>query len=262
LIASTCVESLNTLNNFIGFSGLIIFVALAIKAGIAPFHLWFPQVINCISWIKCIIILVWQKIAPFILISSFYFKNFIYFLIIISALVGALGGLNQTELKLLITYSSISHSAWLLILRIISLAYWSIYFLIYSIIVMPIISMFAYNNLTKTSEIFKTKTPNLNKNILTLIILSLGGLPPLLGFSAKLIAINIAITSFPLIIIISLISSSLISLFFYTKIFYNLTVRTNLELKINLNPTKNNFSKILIISIIGNMIISLLVLLI
>jgi NADH:ubiquinone oxidoreductase subunit 2 (subunit N) len=176
--------------------------------------------------------------------------------------VGAIGGLNQIEVKLLLTYSSIAHSAWILALVSVSSLSWRFYFMIYSILLIPIITTFFSTNIIKITEINKTKIPVIEKNILTFLILSLGGLPPFLGFTAKLTAIIILIKTFPLIILIILISSSLVSLFFYLKIFYNLAATSSIETKINQTKFKSTTLKLITVALTGNLIISSIVLLI
>jgi NADH:ubiquinone oxidoreductase subunit 2 (subunit N) len=261
LISSSCFSSIAEINFYLNNFRNVIFLSLVIKAGLAPFHLWFPQIIQCVSWFKCAIILTWQKIAPFVLIRYFLNKYFVYTIIASSALVGALGGFNQVDRKLILTYSSIAHSAWILIITYMSLALWLIYFIIYVYIVTPIIIIVLKNNISKITEINASKTSVLNKNLLIFIVLSLGGLPPFLGFSAKIVAILTGIKIFSFIILLILISSSLISLFFYTKLFYNLTINSMPELKILVRKKNSLFSIFLITPIIGNLILSLLVLL-
>jgi len=262
LIAAACAQALGPGEYILGSTNAVIVIALAVKAGLAPFHLWFPQVIQCLSWFKRSIILVWQKIAPFILIACFYSKFIIYLLIIISSIVGALGGLNQLKLKLILTYSSIAHSAWILIIVNLSLLIWRIYFLIYATILGPIIIFFYLINLNRISEINKTKINYYEKILLAISIISLGGLPPFLGFTAKLAAITLRIKTLPIIILLILISSSLVSLFFYTKMFYRATTGASIENKINFLRKKNIVKKILLIPIAGNIIIPLIILLI
>lgn len=56
-----------------------------------------------------------QKLAPLHLIVFFItISTTIALLIISSSLVGALGGLNQTQVRKLIAYSSINHLGWIL----------------------------------------------------------------------------------------------------------------------------------------------------
>lgn len=211
---------------------LLLIRALLIKAGLAPFHFWFPQVRIFLSWFQCILIFTWQKIAPLILITAINIK-YALTASIISALVGSLGGLNQKNIKLILTYSSISHRAWIIISCILRFKAWLIYFLIYCFLSLSIILFFYSNQINFINNIFSRDDSFFNKTILTLNLLSLGGLPPLLGFSAKLRIIIISLKIRFLIIFIPLIISSLVSLFFYFRVIYSNFMFTNSIFKIN-----------------------------
>jgi len=191
-----------------------------IKAGIPPFHFWFPQVIKLSFWTQCFIILTWQKIAPFIILS-FIFNRSVFFYIIVRCLIGVLGGFNQRSIKTILTYSSIIHSAWIISLIITNINGWIKYFFIYSLISFRIIFIIKNNQVNNIKKTIVINRRIKFKWILYINIFSLGGLPPFLGFLAKFIAARILISiEFRWIILGLLILSSLIALFFYCKIIY------------------------------------------
>uniref|UniRef100_A0AAU6PTE2 NADH-ubiquinone oxidoreductase chain 2 n=1 Tax=Homidia sp. TaxID=3054010 RepID=A0AAU6PTE2_9HEXA len=212
---------------------VFLITSLSLKAGLAPFHYWFPQVSNLLDWSQCLIIFTWQKIAPLLLFISMNLKM-IFFISMTSAMIGAMGGLNQNFTKLVMAYSSISHAGWLVIGCSLSTNTLISYFLIYSFLSLTIVNFFFNNQIMKIKQIFSCSDSNFNKNILILNFLSLGGIPPLLGFLAKLTILSTAIKFNVLIIFIPLISASLISLFFYTRLIYS-----NL---LNRSPKNLNFS--------------------
>lgn len=187
------------------------------------------------GWAQCLILLTWQKIAPFILISS---SATLLILIAraISASLGSLGGINQTKLKLILTYSSISHSGWILSTVYLRTILWRIYFIIYSILSFTVISLLnSFHQINFISEINSWGVEKKIKLILIFNIISLGGLPPLLGFTRKLIVIKIILMSKLLALIILLISTSLISLYFYCRVIYRAIIIYNQK---NLFSTK------------------------
>lgn len=205
---------------------IILTSALLIKAGLAPFHLWFPQVSIFLNWFQCILIFTWQKIAPLILICSINLKIALTARTL-SAVIGALGGLNQKNIKLILTYSSISHRAWIIIACVSNFKTWINYFLIYCFLSFSIILFFYTNQINFINNIFSRNDSFLNKRILSLNLLSLGGLPPLLGFSAKLRIIIVSLKLRFLNIFIPLILRSLISLFFYFRLIYTNFIFSN-----------------------------------
>lgn len=198
----------------------LIILALIIKLGAAPFHFWFPNVIENINWINGILLITWQKIAP-ILILSYFIKLDIIFIIfvLLSTFIGAMGGLNQISLRKLIAFSSINHLGWIFIAIIYNENIWIIYFIIYSFINFCLIYLFKIFQIFYLNQLYSIFIENpLLKFTLLISILSLGGLPPFLGFIPKwliiqsLSYINLNLINLFIIII------SLITLFYYLKI--------------------------------------------
>nr|WBR65691.1 NADH dehydrogenase subunit 2 [Layahima sp. 2 YZ-2022a]WBR65704.1 NADH dehydrogenase subunit 2 [Layahima sp. 2 YZ-2022a] len=200
---------------------IILNSALLMKMGAAPFHSWFPEVMEGLSWIMGFILMTWQKIAPMILISYCMFYKFIFIVIIISIFVGSVGGFNQTNLRSLMAYSSINHLGWMLSSLLISLNFWMIYFLFYSFLSLSITYMFYQLNIFYFSQIFSAMS---NMPILKFSLfcnfLSLGGLPPFTGFLPKWIIIqNLGMTNMALVT--AMVVLTLITLFFYIRLTYS-----------------------------------------
>nr|ALS46267.1 NADH dehydrogenase subunit 2 [Glycera americana] len=224
-------------------SNLMMFMlmfALMIKMGAAPFHFWLPQVMSSISWVSCMILATWQKIAPLFIIvsvsSAFSFK-FIMIMAVIGTIVGGLGGLNQTHLRPLLAYSSISHLGWMMAASSIS-AYSTIaYFSIYAIMTLSImIIMFSYT--AKSNYISSMSNMSLTFSVsLMILFLSLGGLPPLLGFFPKWVMIKSLICQNMFMFALIMVLGSLISLFYYLSLFFNLFTNNSLELYKNKTST-------------------------
>nr|QSD57218.1 NADH dehydrogenase subunit 2 [Tachypleus gigas] len=199
----------------------IMLLSLSIKLGASPFHMWLPTISDGLSWMNCFILMTWQKIAPLSMISLINQKSFMLLMIIyMSAMSGSIGGLNQTSLRKIMAFSSISHMAWILASMLFSKTLWMIYLLIYSILIFSIIYNFLFLNIFHINQIFT----NLNKNFNMLIIMnffSLGGLPPFLGFLPKWLIMIQLIQNNMMFMIFVLISSTLINLYFYTRISYS-----------------------------------------
>lgn len=89
----------------------VVIFSLMVKLGIAPFHYWLPHVISGVSWMSCLLLSVWQKIGPIFVLSVFIYSSsyYVYMVCCVRALVGGLGGINQTQIRVLLAYSSIGH---------------------------------------------------------------------------------------------------------------------------------------------------------
>ncbi len=233
---------------------LILLVAILLKLGRAPCHFWYPSVISSISWISCLILTTWQKLAPLAAISFFLIHKFrITFLIFIgriNAIIGGIIGLNQSKIRSIIAYSSIGHIGWMLSLSSIYMPVSSIiYFSVYRTLILPLffvmgaINIFSSNNLNKVVSI----SPFLIF-ILAVLFLSLGGLPPLAGFLPKIITIFLLV-NLNSVFTILLILGSILNLCFYLNIIINIISTPNFSLSKNIKL--NNIKRINIFLVIS-----------
>nr|AID22230.1 NADH dehydrogenase subunit 2 [Pseudostegana minutipalpata] len=236
--------------------------ALLMKSGAAPFHFWFPNMMEGMTWINSLILLTWQKIAPLMLISHMSFNFLLNISVILSMIIGALGGMSQTSLRKLMAFSSINHLGWMLMSLNISEIAWMIYFLFYSFLSITIIFMFNifkifhFNQMYSLS--FNSKTM---KFLLFMNFLSMGGLPPFLGFLPKWLVIQQLSMNNNFFLLFIMIMTTLITLFFYLRICYSAFMlnyyENNWMLNLNLNFFSLYFCYLLsFFSIFGMIIIS------
>nr|YP_010586238.1 NADH dehydrogenase subunit 2 [Himalopsyche malenanda]UZZ44000.1 NADH dehydrogenase subunit 2 [Himalopsyche malenanda] len=196
-------------------------LSLMMKMGAAPFHFWFPKVMSGLSWSNCFILSTWQKITPMIAISFCMNTSLVMISIFLSALVGAIGGINQTSIRVMMSFSSISHMSWMLSSMLISLNLWSIYFLIYSILNSMMMYLFSMNNFFFLSQMFSTKLNSFMFLSINLNMLSLGGLPPFLGFFPKWLVIYYMSINNMFLLTIFLTMMTLITLSFYMNVMFS-----------------------------------------
>uniref|UniRef100_A0AAU7E466 NADH-ubiquinone oxidoreductase chain 2 n=1 Tax=Unilepidotricha sp. 1 SJR-2024a TaxID=3158271 RepID=A0AAU7E466_9NEOP len=192
--------------------------SLFMKMGAAPFHFWFPNIMEGLSWMNCFILMTWQKITPMILLSYYYNMKFLFIISILTVMISAINGLNQTSLRKILAFSSINHLGWMIIAIMISNNLWNFYFIIYLFMMILICSTFHLLNFFFINQMFFNKMNNMIKLSIFLNFLSLGGMPPLLGFLPKWIIINFLIQNNMFSITFIFIMSALIVLFFYTRI--------------------------------------------
>nr|APX39326.1 NADH dehydrogenase subunit 2 [Longitarsus pratensis] len=199
---------------------MILNSALLTKLGAAPFHFWFPEVMEGLNWMNSLLLLTWQKLAPMILLMynlnmSFFFSM----IIILSSMISGILGINQISLRKIMSFSSINHIAWMLTSMLNMKNIWMIYFSIYSIISINIVMIFYYLNIYFIPQLFLIL--NKNKMIKLLFIFnffSLGGLPPFLGFFPKWLVINNLVENNFFMLSMILIVSTLITLFYYIRL--------------------------------------------
>nr|YP_010728502.1 NADH dehydrogenase subunit 2 [Stictochironomus juncaii]WEF49743.1 NADH dehydrogenase subunit 2 [Stictochironomus juncaii] len=195
---------------------------LMMKMGMAPFHFWFPIVMEGLNWMNNVILMTWQKLAPLILLS--YCMNFYMFIfsILLSTIFGAMGGLNQTSLRKLMAFSSINHLSWMVAGIMNNQNIWKIYFILYCLLSLSIILIFNNFKLFNLNQIFSILNhKNLIKTIIFIPLLSLGGLPPFTGFFTKWIIIEHLMSMNLMILLLIMIYFTLVTLFFYLRITYS-----------------------------------------
>jgi NADH-ubiquinone oxidoreductase chain 2 len=201
----------------------VILFGLAIKLGAAPFHSWLITVAESLAWIPLFTLLTVQKLNPLFIIWSFsqINSNFFHFIVFSSLLVGSLIGLAQTRTRALITFSSISHVGWFLTRIAFSLETGLLYFLIYRVVLLAPVLLLESTNVSHVNQLPLIQIKLHNQCILFFSLLSLGGLPPFLGFLPKWVILQLRITfSFYLLALI-IILTSLFTLYFYLRLIFS-----------------------------------------
>nr|YP_009378998.1 NADH dehydrogenase subunit 2 [Pachycerina decemlineata]ARI44212.1 NADH dehydrogenase subunit 2 [Pachycerina decemlineata] len=228
--------------NSSNFSSMMILSALLLKSGTAPFHFWFPNVMEGLSWINSLILMTWQKIAPLMLISYLQFKMILMICIILSAVVGSLGGLNQTSLRKLMAYSSINHLGWMLSAMYSSESLWMMYFLFYSFLSFNLIFFFNLFNVYHINQLFSLfMSSKILKFSIFFNLLSLGGLPPFIGFMPKWLVIQTLSFNNQLFLMALLTVMALITLYFYLRMSYSAFMLNYYEPQWNNKMILNSF---------------------
>nr|AQP28956.1 NADH dehydrogenase subunit 2 [Ruptitermes nr. xanthochiton FG-ND2-26] len=222
------------------YAPMIICTPLLLKSGAAPLHWWFPGVMEGLSWENCALLMTVQKAAPLMLMSYLIEINtFTLSIIMMSTIVGAIGGLNQTSMRKILTYSSINHTGWMLIALITSENLWLMYFMIYSTLTLTVVSTIKLSGVSFINQTMMTnKESTLMKFMMFTSLLSLGGLPPFLGFLPKWIVIQAMITNNMIPLATIVVVTSLITLYYYLKISYSSFLILNTEPKWNMKSYK------------------------
>nr|YP_010535311.1 NADH dehydrogenase subunit 2 [Coptosoma variegatum]UYA97850.1 NADH dehydrogenase subunit 2 [Coptosoma variegatum] len=243
----SCLMSTTNLIKMNSFYNLMI-VSMLIKLGAAPFHAWFPEVMSKISWTNCMLMMTWQKIAPISVISSIWNMKIMNLTVMASVIMGALGGINQASLKKIMAYSSIHHLGWMLAVVNIQ-NNWMEYLTIYSIISIMLIFMFMSYNMLYLNQINAINLSPMEKITLTTSMMSLGGLPPFIGFLPKWIVLQTLIQQKMIMIPLIMIMCSLISLFYYLRTMsFTMMMKSTTNKWINIKSKKTLINTMMIIN--------------
>nr|YP_009236588.1 NADH dehydrogenase subunit 2 [Nebrius ferrugineus]AMJ16524.1 NADH dehydrogenase subunit 2 [Nebrius ferrugineus] len=212
-------------------STTLITIALALKIGLAPLHFWLPEVLQGLNLTTGLILSTWQKLAPFAILFQLHpllNPNLLIPLGMLSTIIGGWGGLNQTQLRKILAYSSIANMGWMIIILHYNPNLTQLNLILYIIMTLTTFLLFNTFNSTKINSIASSssKSPLLSTMALT-TLLSLGGLPPLSGFMPKWLILQ-ELTKQNLTTPATIMAiAALLSLFFYLRLSYTTTLTMN-----------------------------------
>nr|YP_659435.1 NADH dehydrogenase subunit 2 [Semnopithecus entellus]ABD39241.1 NADH dehydrogenase subunit 2 [Semnopithecus entellus] len=224
------------MNNPNQLSTMVMMMALAMKLGMAPFHFWIPEVTQGTPLIPGLLLLTWQKLAPISIMYQMHSSintNALMALSALSIMTGSWGGLNQTQLRKILAYSSITHMGWMMMTLTYNPNITTFYLFTY--IILTTTAFLALNLNSNTTTLMLSRTWNKLTWLMPLMsstLLSMGGLPPLTGFLPKWITIQELTKNNNFIMPTIMITMTLLNLYFYLRLIYIISM--------TLLPTSNN----------------------
>nr|YP_010930293.1 NADH dehydrogenase subunit 2 [Apphia nigricarina]WKK49882.1 NADH dehydrogenase subunit 2 [Apphia nigricarina] len=224
---------------------LILSLSLLIKLGVAPFHMWVLSVVEGLNWLSLFIILFIMKLVPLFMISLMGFE--LMLMSILTMIIGSISGLIQNSIRKLLAFSSI-YNLGLIISCIYETSLWLNYFLIYGFILFMILLMIISFNSNYINQVIMMEFSLMKKLIFWLVLLSMGGLPPFLGFLNKLLIIEFLLKNNYLLSVTVLILTSLLVIFYYIRLSY-ISIFFSSMLKFNLIKMSNISVMILVINL-------------
>nr|AAG00685.2 NADH dehydrogenase subunit 2 [Calotes ceylonensis] len=206
----------------------IMLMALTMKTGTVPTHFWLPEVLQGSTLLTALLLSTWQKIAPIsllFLLSNNTQPTLTLILGLTSTAFGGWGGMNQTQLRKMMAYSSIANMGWTVLILTPEPKASMINIFTYFALTTPTFLLMALTS-TKTLQNMTTtwSTSPLATSTMTLLLLSTAGLPPLTGFLPKLIIMNELVTQNLTPLATLTMMTSLLSLTFYLRTAYLTTL--------------------------------------
>nr|AFN41422.1 NADH dehydrogenase subunit 2 [Hipposideros ater] len=237
-----------TITNMLNpIASTIMTLALAMKLGLSPFHFWVPEVTQGVPLSSGLILLTWQKLAPLSVLYQIAHSINLDLLLSISMLsiiIGGWGGLNQTQLRKIMAYSSIAHMGWMTAILAYNPTMTLLNLTLYILMTTTTFMLFMHSSSTTTLSLSHSwnKTPLITTSILTMM-LSLGGLPPLTGFLPKWMIIQELTKNDSIIMPTLMAMTALLNLYFYMRLAYSTSLTmfpsaNNMKIKWQLMNTK------------------------
>nr|WCL18771.1 NADH dehydrogenase subunit 2 [Phthiridium sp. A GC-2023a] len=222
---------------------ILMLISLLLKMGAAPFHFWFPSVLEGLSWTNSFMLMTWQKLTPMILVSYILNYKFMFILIILSAMISTFMGMNQNSLRKLLAFSSINHLSWMISSLLISNLMMLLYFILYSLMTFSIILYFNMFNISYINQLYSMFFYNKYFKYLMLFnMISYDGLPPFLGFFLKwLIMQNLCFLNMYSLLVLIMIFTLFTLFYIYMLMYFSFIMLNYFELKMINYLHFNNF---------------------
>ena len=232
---STDVPSLGLL-----FGLALVIAGLAFKVSAVPFHMWTPDVYEGAPTPVTAFFATVPKMAAICLFIRVMYDAFgniindwqqiIALLSILSMFLGAFAAIGQTDLKRLLAYSSIAHMGYALIglaagteFGVQSVLEYMTIYITMNIGVFAIVMSMQQDgqSVTEIASLKMISETDPGKAIaLVILLFSLAGIPPMLGFFAKFEVLRAAINAELLYLAVLGVLASVIGAFYYLRIVY------------------------------------------
>nr|YP_010363447.1 NADH dehydrogenase subunit 2 [Atkinsoniella curvata]UNZ12548.1 NADH dehydrogenase subunit 2 [Atkinsoniella curvata] len=237
----------------IKMSMFIMIISLLLKIGMAPFHNWVLSVVEGITYESIFILLTLMKISPLMILS--YINLTIWIPIMLSLILGSILGINQNSIRKILAYSSI-YNLGFTCSCINEMSLWLMYMLIYMFMLMCIIMMMTKLNICYLNQIMINEFNLKTKTCFWLMMMSFGGVPPMLGFLSKLMLFEFIIMNNQVFILMIMLISSLIVMFYYIRCTYMSIMFSSILMKWNLLSLSYSM---IILTLINIMMLSLMI---
>ena len=236
-VAAT-IPSLDHLDTVLVFGLVFVVAGLAFKLGVAPFHMWVPDVYHGAPTAITLFIGSAPKIAAFAFVMRLLvdglgelvadWQPMLVLMAMLSMAIGNIAAIAQTNMKRMLAYSTISHMGFLLLGFLAGSAngYSSAMFYVLVYVLMSLGGFGMILLLSRAGfeadqlEDFK----GLNRRspwyafMMLLVMVSMAGIPPTVGFFAKLSVLQAALQAGYLWLVVFAVLMSVIGAFYYLRI--------------------------------------------
>jgi NADH-quinone oxidoreductase subunit N len=219
-------------------SSSLLLVAVGFELAIVPFHMWAPDIYQAAPAPVTTLLGSVAKMAVLaFLIRLFgqqlpqvwsFFIPLLYALALASMIVGNLLALRQQNIKRLLAYSAIAHIGYILVAMtggseesIKAAIYYTIAYAVTSVTVFAVVTALALEGGDRESlqawQGLGRRYPVCGL-IMTLGLLSLAGIPPTVGFFAKLLAFTAALAAGHTVLVVVAVLTTAVSFYYYLRV--------------------------------------------
>ena len=221
---------------------VFIVVAIAFKFGAVPFHMWVPDVYEGAPTSAAALVGTLPKIAAVVfafrilvmalgnqagLQAQSGWMQMLAILAVASLLIGNLAAIMQTNIKRMLAYSTISHMGFILLafmagaLGFSAALYYAVAYIVMGLVGFGVLMLLSdeEHECEEISDLAGLNQRNAWYAFLMLLTMfSMAGIPPLMGFFAKLYVIQALLGGGHLVLAIFAVVMSLIGAFYYLRV--------------------------------------------
>jgi NADH-quinone oxidoreductase subunit N len=252
---------------------ILLICGLSFKLGLAPFHLWLPDiyqgaprfiVTNFVLVPKLAIILILIKfLYTFLALLINVWLLVLYSIGLLSIIIGAIGGLNQTSFLRMLAYSTVTDMGYIFIALsfgdALALHAVIVYFLIHTLSSVTVFSLLAtahtYDDYSLFSSIndFSLLKSQTHLQIIPLVaMISYMSIPPLAGFIGKTYIFGILILHNQYLTLLLLCGAFLGSTFFYSRIIRNLLFYSEYRFTLFTTPEDLSYAELFFLTLFNS----------
>ena len=235
---ATAIQTGGLDNTVLSFGLVFLVIGVGFKLGAVPFHMWLPDVYEGAPTAMTLFIATTPKLAAFAMMIrllveglgdlQMYWQDMLVMLSVLSVVLGNIVAIAQTNLKRMLAYSTISHVGFIL-LGIISgtdegYAGSLFYALTYTLMTLAAFGMIIlmsrrgfeaeeiadYKGLSQRHPWFAL--------MMLIVMFSMAGIPPLVGFYAKLAVIKSIVDIGLISVAVLVVVISVIGAFYYLRV--------------------------------------------
>jgi len=256
----------NEISNLYLFSYVLIFIGVAFKFAVAPFHMWLPDVYEGAPLPITNFIASIPKIAFFVFAFRFLnnnpiiddenFSKLILFLGMFSIFIGNLFALAQKKIMRMLAYSGVANAGFIFIALFSALennfSIAAFYVASYSITTVSAISIITFLSSKKFNLIYINDLKGLASKsgyiaiLLMVTLLSTAGIPLTIGFYAKYLVLDALVDRNLILIAVIVVLMTVVGLYYYLRVIWFMFFEAGFNSLIN---TSGKFS-IIILSLI------------
>nr|YP_025749.1 NADH dehydrogenase subunit 2 [Cyriopagopus schmidti]AAP51159.1 NADH dehydrogenase subunit 2 [Cyriopagopus schmidti] len=195
------------------YMGLGLEYPLMMKMAAGPFFFWFPSVMMGIGWMECFLLMTFQKLIPLFLMSGMVSVLFMFWGVV-GMMIGVAGSYGQQMVSCLMAYSSVNHIGWMMTCFVMKENLWMFYYVLYMLVVGMLI-LYLYDSKIENLSGMKW----IDMMIFFVLVMSMGGIPPMLGFVMKWVVLE-SMIEVSVVISFIMVFSSLVMIYIYMRMIY------------------------------------------